>query len=112
MKTITQEDLNERIIRHEKWLRGEKGGKRLKLKNYDLSEKKFTDINLSKAVLKNCDLSYCIFTNANLSNANLSQSMLDYVEFNYVDFTHTILYDTYWCGTEENNSNLDCAILM
>lgn len=65
-KQISQEELDEIIESHEKWLDGEKGGKCANLSNLDLSYLDFHDHDLSgvsfyNARLKHADLSNCDF---------------------------------------------------
>ena len=78
---MTQEELNLTVWNHEKWLRGEKGGKRAILRNADLTGLGLTHANLSKADLRDVilfksDLRYIDLTEANLTRANLCEANL------------------------------------
>lgn len=87
MKTITQEELNNKIQLHKKWLEGNPEGKKMKLNYYDLrcldlSNSSLIDAdlsvsNLSKCNLSNCNLRYVNLSNANLGNVDLSNSILN-----------------------------------
>ena len=74
---MTQCDLNTIIQLHEKWLRGEPGGK--------------------KANLRYADLSYADLRSADLSGADLRGANLRYADLSYanVDFSSWPL----WCGS-------------
>lgn len=82
VKEMTQCDLNTIIQLHEKWLRGELGGKKADLRY----------ANLSYADLRGADLS-----GADLSGANLRYADLRYADLRYanVDFSSWPL----WCGS-------------
>lgn len=84
---MTQCDLNTIIQLHEKWLRGELGGKKA-----DLSYADLRDANLSGADLRDADLSYADLSYADLRYANLSYADLRYAN---VDFSSWPL----WCGS-------------
>ena len=63
---MTQNELDKILKLHEKWLYGEKDGRRANLNNVDLK-----NTNLAGAILSNADLTGANLTSADLSNANL-----------------------------------------
>ena len=72
MDNITPERLSEILESHNKWLRGEDGGKRANLSGADLSGADLRGVNLSYADLRYADLSGADLRGANLSGADLS----------------------------------------
>ena len=102
VKEMTQCDLNTIIQLHEKWLRGEPGGKKADLSYADLSYADLRSANLRYADLRsadlhNADLSYANLRYADLRYANLSYADLSYADLRYanVDFSSWPL----WCGS-------------
>lgn len=88
MKILTQIELDEVVELHEKWLRGEEGGRRAELCNVDLRSVdlacvnlSFADLshaNLTSAKLRSTDLSYANLASANLASANLTSADLNH----------------------------------
>lgn len=71
--TMTQEELNEKLELHRKWLEKKGGGVRLNLRNADLS---YAD--LSYADLRYADLRGARLLEADLREADLREANLDY----------------------------------
>lgn len=97
VKEMTQCDLNTIIQLHEKWLRGEPGGKKADLSYADLSYADLRSANLRYADLHGADLSYADLRGADLSGADLRGANLRYADLRYanVDFSSWPL----WCGS-------------
>ena len=81
MKRYTQEQLNEILKKHKKWLDNEDGGERADLKCADLKYADLTYANLTYANLKCADLTYADLTCADLTYANLTCADLDFSSF-------------------------------
>ena len=94
---MTQCDLNTIIQLHEKWLRGELGGKKADLSYADLRYADLRSANLRYADLHGADLSYADLRGADLSGADLRGANLSYADLRYanVDFSSWPL----WCGS-------------
>ena len=86
---MRQEELDEILLAHEKWLESDgKGGVRADLsganlrnadlRNADLSNANLSYANLRGANLRNADLSYANLNSADLRNADLSGANMDY----------------------------------
>ena len=86
---MRQEELDEILLAHEKWLESDgKGGVRANLsyanlrganlRNADLSYANLRGANLRNADLRNADLSYANLNSADLRNADLSGANMDY----------------------------------
>lgn len=86
MKTYTQEELDEILLLHKKFLEGDETGKKADLSNVDLS---FTD--LIQVNLSNANLSGAILRNTNLREANLRNADLRCADLRSVNFRSTIL---------------------
>lgn len=71
---MKQEELNQILELHKKWLRDESGGIRIDLSGADL---RYTD--LSNANLRGADLRYTDLSGADLRNVDLSDADLNYV---------------------------------
>ena len=78
---MVQEELQQKLELHLKWLKNEEAGIRADLSkadlsNADLSNANLYNANLLKVDLSNADLSYADLSYANLSNADLSNADL------------------------------------
>ena len=73
---MNQEELNEILEKHKKWLNDEEDGERADLSSADLSSANLSGANLSWANLSSADLSSANLSGANLSWANLSSANL------------------------------------
>jgi len=98
MKTITQEELNEKISMHEQWLRNESTGKRLWLRNcdlrgMDLSEKNLRDSILAETNLSGTDFRETVLTNANLYGSDFTKAVLTGSILIRANLTDTTLID-------------------
>ena len=94
---MTQCDLNTIIQLHEKWLRGELGGKKADLRYANLS---YAD--LRGADLRGADLSYADLRGADLSGADLSGANLRYADLRYADLRYAnVDFSSWplWCGS-------------
>lgn len=89
---MTQEELNEILEKHKKWLNDKPGGERANLSNANLSNANLSHANLSHANLSRANLSRANLSGANLSGANLRHSDLCYAN---LDFACLPL----WCGS-------------
>lgn len=78
-KHITQEEFNEKLELHELWLDG-RGGERLVLRDYIL-----TDIDMRNALLSNSILEGCIFDGSDLSYSKLYGANISCVSMNNVN---------------------------
>ena len=74
MKKYTQEQLDEILKKHKKWLDNEDGGEKADLTYADLTNADLTYANLTNADLKYADLTYADLTYANLTCADLDFS--------------------------------------
>ena len=101
MKKITQEELDEKIKAHKRWLDGLPDGEHLVLIGYDLrnsdlsgSDLRYSDLrrsNLSDSNLRNSDLRYSDLRRSNLRGSNLSGSNLSGSDLDFSAFP-------LWCG--------------
>jgi len=80
MKTYTKEELSEILLKHKKWLVGEKGGSCADLSGVDLSGADLSGANLSGANLYKADLSGVNLSGASLYKADLSGADLSGAE--------------------------------
>ena len=118
---MEQEELNEIIALHLKWLRGEVGGKRADLYKANLSNTDLRYVNLSKANLSKANLSkanlgkanlrYANLYNANLGNtdlryANLGNTDLRYANLRYANLYNANLYNANLSNADLYNANL------
>ena len=107
--------LYEALKLHSKWLKVERGGKRLSLKGEDLStadlstaDLRCADLrcaDLSTADLSYADLSTADLSYADLSYADLSTADLSYADLSTADLSYADLYNTNLCKAKLNNTN-------
>jgi hypothetical protein len=111
MKTITQEEWDEKVRLHEVWLKYRSSGQKLELEGYDLSKlvfKKNKDLRLANLKcsnfqgmdlkfldLRTIELNYADFRNADLSYSDLSRSDLTYSNLEYAALKGAILENTH-----------------
>lgn len=98
---ITKKELEDRLVSHERWLRGEEDGTLLVLNDCNLVGLDLSSRNLSFAELKNSNLAGVDLRGVNLSCANLSGSILAGSNLRYAN-----LY-----GADLTNAKLNNAIL-
>ena len=113
-RKISQEELEDILKKHKKWLNNQNGGERanlidadlsyLNFKKVDLRCAKMTSVNLTHAdltdtVLKNADLRSANLTdtvlkNADLTDTNLAFANLKRANLKGTDLTNTTIWDT------------------
>lgn len=81
---MKQEELNEILEKHEKFLMGEPGGKRANLRDANLVDADLRDADLRGANLRDADLCY-----VNLRCADFRDADLRYAVFHGADFGHS-----------------------
>ena len=85
VKEMTQCDLNTIIQLHEKWLRGEPGGKKADLRSANLRYADLHNADLRYANLHNADLRYADLSYADLRSADLRSADLRGADLSYAD---------------------------
>lgn len=100
MKEITQEQLNNVIELHQKWLNREDGGEKADLSDYDLQGK-----NLSNATLSNVNFSGSYLRNANFSDSFLKNANFKNTYLKYVNFSYSNLVNSNFSNTNLSNVN-------
>lgn len=86
---MTQEELNERIRKHEQWLRGEEGGERLDIcAKDDVRGLDFDGGDLRSAFFQGVDLSFTSFYATDLKNAYLDEAIFDHTDFDRATITY------------------------
>jgi uncharacterized protein YjbI with pentapeptide repeats len=123
---ISQEELNDILDKHKKYMNNLPEGERADLSNMDLSNANLSyanliDANLSNAKLSNANLSYANLSNANLSNANLHYSILSNANLSYANLSnanlsnanlhYSILSNANLSNVDLSNANLHYSIL-
>lgn len=99
MRALTDEELQDILAKHKKWLNDEAGGVRADLRNVDLSYADMKSANLQSA-----DLQDATFAHANLTNADLSEADLRFVNLQCANLNHANLQ-----GAKLLNANLKYA---
>ena len=108
---MKEEELQQILDKHLKWLKGEVGGERANLYNADLSNANLRCANLHYANLYNANLSCANLYNANLRCANLYNANLSNADLRYADLRHA---DLRYANLSYDNlyaANLSCANL-
>ncbi len=75
---MKQEELQEILDAHKKWINGKDGGARANLSEADLSGANLSGANLRRADLSEADLSEADLSEADLSGADLRRADLDF----------------------------------
>ena len=137
MEKITQEELNEILEKHEKWLRRCPDGKRAVLAYKDCSSLNFTNANLKESFLKGSNFTNADFSGANLTDAwlvktnltgacfeeanltnaclfkaNLTQTNFTLANLVYANLTHTRLAKTYFTNATLTDTNFANAVFQ
>ena len=100
MRTITQEELNEILKKHLKFIRNKEGGERADFSNANLSGADLWNANLRNANLSGADLSGADLWNANLRNANLSGADLSGADLKNILYNETTAFFAMCCPEE------------
>jgi len=111
MRKITQEKLNKKLSLHNMWLNREKGGERLVLVDYDLSDSDLSDSDLSDSDLSGSNLSDSDLRGSNLSGSNLSGSNLRGSNLSGSNLRGSNLSGSNLSDSNLSGSNLDFSCL-
>ncbi len=95
-------EILEKLVAHQRWLRGIEGGKQAKLHFADLSDWTFENINLAKA-----DLTGVCLARANLRNANLQHAILFMADLDHSDLSGANLLGADLRGAIMSRANLN-----
>ncbi len=87
LKKISQEELNEILEKHQKWLNDENGGERADLRNADLRGADLRSAELRGADLRDANLSGADLRSAELRDANLSGADLSGADLSGADLS-------------------------
>lgn len=82
MLKLTQEELNARIVEHEKWLCNHKEGEKLRINPLELED-------VSRLDFSNRNLSYAKLSGLGLFCANFENTTLSHVDFRKSDLSHS-----------------------
>ena len=115
LKSITQEELDKMINKHEKWVKGHPFYDRLLLSNYNLLNLKIKnkdlqriaifDCLLNNTIFEDCNLEYATIKDSKIINTNFINCNLSYGDFLYDEFLKS---DLLTCNIK--NSHFDNAI--
>lgn len=96
MKELSYRDLEHMVELHKRWLRHEKGGKRLVLCKYDLSNMNLSNIDFTDAAIYDCKL----------NGANLSSSVFKGTQIIDCSMTFVNIKGAEFTGARFENSEL------
>lgn len=88
---MTQEELNEILELHKKWLNGKEGGKMADLAGANLKGVKLQEANLQGANLTGANLTGANLIGANLNRVNLSEADLNWANLNWANLSEADL---------------------
>lgn len=113
-KTISQSELEKAIVKHEKWLKRQKGGKKLELDCYDLTGLDFSCHNLSHAslqdsIIDDADFTDCILIGAMFSDSRLHHATFHAADCTECDFTHADCTEGDFTSTNLSSAQLSGA---
>ena len=103
---MTQNEVDKILKLHEKWVNGEKDGRRANLNNADLKNTNLSYANLIGADLSYANLSNTDLTGTDLSHVDLTGANLTGADLSYANLTGAILY-----SADLRHANLTGAIL-
>jgi len=106
MKKYTQEELNNVLQNHVKWLNNVEVGERADLRDADLSDADLSDADLRDANLRDANLSGADLSGANLSGANLSGANLSGANLSGANLRRTDLSGADLSGANLSGANL------
>lgn len=111
MIEITQEQFNEILKKHQKWLNNEDDGKRAILTGVSLTRAHLEGVDLRNAVLRWSDLSAANLRFSNLQNADLTGAILSGVNLYKANLEDADLTNTNLTGAVLRDANLKNASL-
>ena len=99
LRKISQEELEDILKKHKKWLNNQNGGERANLIDADLSYLNFKKVDLRCAKmtsvnLTHADLTDTVLKNADLTDTNLAFANLKRANLKGTDLTNTTIWDT------------------
>lgn len=108
MRIITEEEFNEMLDKHERWLRKEDGGEKLILTNCILEN--YSNIiekrNLKNAGFYNCDINNLRMSNCILEDATFVACKIKYLYFSHCNFAYSLFVNCILSNNEFYNDNL------
>ena len=116
MKTYSEEELKEILIKHKMWLNNEEDGEKADLRSANLSyaDLRYANLsyaNLSYANLSSADLSYADLRSANLRSANLSSANLSYADLRSANLSYANLRSANLSSADLSYADLSYANL-
>lgn len=78
MKRLTQEELDHRLVLHQKWRNSEEGGQRLHLVEVDISSHSFNKVDISYAIFERCEMHHMMMEDAIIEHVEFTDSNLKY----------------------------------
>lgn len=103
---MKQKELDALLELHKKWLNGEQGGLKLKLRGVELR-----DACLRNTDLRHADLRGVVLPNADLHSADLSYADLTNADLRGADLCSAVLHSTVLLKADLSNANLNSADL-
>lgn len=107
MKNLTQQEVDEIVAKHQKWLRREEGGEKAN----------FSRTNLTNVYFDNVDLSLVDFSNSYISDTKFSNSKFIYSNFNFTHIKKIVIeicdfsYSTFMNSEFQNSNIIDTVFL-
>lgn len=105
MKNLTQQEVDEIVVKHKKWLRGEKGGEKADFSKTNLINVYFDKVDLSLADFSNSYISDAKFSNSNFFYSNFSFTHIKKIVIEKCNFSYSTFMEA-----EFQNSNITDTI--
>jgi uncharacterized protein YjbI with pentapeptide repeats len=114
MKTMTQEEINEKIKAHALWLAEKPGGERADFSGLNISGKNLEGANLRHAIFRGTIATGTIFTGAQLDWANFRHAYIDSANLcganvSYANFALAELTHADFSGADANHADFSGA---
>ena len=106
LKTITQEEFDEMVNKHDKWLKGLFSYNRLLLSNYNLSNLKIKDKKLAYITFYECLLNNVVFENCDLKYADIRCSKFKNINFINCNFSYGYFYKCNFINSDLSTCNI------
>lgn len=103
---MSQEELDNIIAKHEKWLSGDPDGERAVLSGFMFDRLDLSSHNLSHAVIRDCYFKMCNITKSSLLDSDLTES-----NFNFCDLSFAKMYRCYMRNINAEVSDFNYCVL-
>ncbi len=111
-RKINQNELNQIIVEHNKWLKNHSEGRQAYLSGISFTDTVLENVNLNHSIIENCDFTFCRFTNTQLRDCTIICSNFNKVNFECCDISEARLIINHFHRVFISNCNISESIFQ